>query len=112
MDVLMGNWRTLLDRIWDKTPDVEIVLISSIPRHDMSGDYNRRTLEYNSCLRQFAKENGCMYLDLHSYVQDQLGRLPDQYRFDDTHLDQTGCENWMRVMRYYAEYESEGGILE
>ena len=112
MDTMMGNWRILLTRIRDKSPKVEIALISSIPRHNMSGSYNRRTIEYNMNLRQLVKEYGGMYLDLHSYVQDHLGRLPDIYRFDDTHLNELGCTVWMKIMRYYARYESEGGILE
>ncbi len=111
MDTLIGNCRTILERIREKSPEIEIVWISSIPRFNRSGNYNTRTIEYNSCLRDFAKENNCMYLDLHSYVQDHLGRLPNGYRFDDTHLDETGCNVWMKVMRYYAQYESEGGIL-
>lgn len=118
MDVMMENWEIILNRIWEKTPDVEIVLMSSIPRYeqypslDTPDPYNQLTVAYNTNLRQFAKEHGCMFLDLHSYIQDHWGRLPEIYRIDETHLSELGCTNWMKIMRYYARYESEGGILE
>jgi len=118
MEAMMDDWRVILDRIWSESPDVEIVLITSIPRYEeypyrQSPDsYNPRTVEYNQHLRQFAKENGCMFLDLHSYVQDHWGRLSPTYKIDDTHLNEVACTYWMQVMRYYAQYESEGGILE
>lgn len=121
MDVMMDNWNTILNRIWKKSPDVEIVLVSSLPKyeekpylpHTKAPDaYNPLTLEYNAHLRQFAKEHGCMYLDLHSYVQDHWGRLSPTYKIDETHLNELGCTNWMKIMRYYAQYEFEGGILE
>jgi len=85
MDVMMENWKIILDRIWEKSPGVEIVLISSIPRYEEKpylqtpDSYNQVTVEYNRNLRQFAKEHGCMFLDLHPYIQDHWGRLPCTY---------------------------------
>ena len=118
MDVIMDNWRTMLDRIWEKSPGLDIVLISSIPKYvnspgqQSSGDYNAMTVEYNANLRQFAQENGCKFLDLHAYIEDQWGRMSIRYNVDNYHLNEQGCINWLKVMRYYAQYESEGGILE
>ena len=118
MDVMMDNWAEILDRIWEKSPGVEIVLISSLPKCverpylPISNSYNEITLQYNAALREFAREQGVMYLDLASYIQDHWGRLSPEYNIDETHLNELGCQVWMQVLRYYAQFESEGGILE
>lgn len=118
MDVMMENWGIIVDLIREKCPDMEIVLISSLPRYvdrpnPLKPDaYNQLTMDYNTNLRQFAGEHDCMYLDLHSYIQDHRGNLSVTYKIDDTHLNELGCATWMGIMRYFAQYESEGGILE
>lgn len=115
----MDNWTIMLERIREKSPDVEVVIISNIPQYadeaNCHGEtflaYNRKIQEYNEKLRQFAKENGCLFLDLHYYIQDHCGRTPKAYNLDGYHLNDEGYDNWMKMMRYYAQYELEGGTL-
>lgn len=114
-DVMIENWETMLNRIWEKSPDVQIVLLSSIPQYEENVHYtapeayNQMTIEYNARLRQFAKENGCMFIDLYAYVQDHWDRMPSMYNLDNYHLNKLGCLNWMKILRYYAQFETEGG---
>lgn len=120
MDYMMENWRIMMDRVVEKNPDVQVVILSSIPRFEKSphlekpDSYNPLTVEYNANLRQLAKEYGFLFLDLNPYFEDHWGRLSLTYKIDvdNTHLNKLGCAVWMKVMRYYAQYESEGGILE
>lgn len=121
MEDMLGYWQTMLDRIREKSPDVQFVLMSNIPRYNPSpkentveAQYNQEIVDYNIRLKQYAKEQGCLFLDLHSYIQDHWGRTPLMYKLsvDNTHLNELGCTNWMKVMRYYAQFESEGGTLE
>lgn len=117
-ETMMENWSIMLGRIWEKSPDAQIVMFSSIPKFSRNlhaGDakeYNEMTREYNRLLRQFAKENGCGFIDLYAYTQDHMNRMPAAYQLDDYHLNEAGCLNWMKIMRYYAQYELDGGILE
>lgn len=111
---IFDNWNTMVERIREKHPTVEIVLISNIPQfaEDKSLDgYNQKIVDYNEKLRQFAEENGCMYLDLCYYIQDHNGRMPEIYHQGSYHLNELGCLNWMKIMRYYVQYETEGGVL-
>lgn len=116
---LKENWVTLLDRIREKSPEVEIVLLSNIPLYGSDQDakntdftdYNQRIAEYNVWLKQFAEENNCLYLDLNYYVQDHNGRMPEIYSQGSYHMNEAGCLNWMKILRYYAQYELEGGKL-
>lgn len=117
--VFMKNWDIMLERIREKSPDVEIVIISNVPQY--SGNYNApdsfftqynsMIAAYNGKLRQFCAENGCMYLDLCYYIEDHCGRMAEKYNLDGYHFNDVGYDVWMTVMRYYAQYELEGGTL-
>ena len=116
---LHDNWEIMLERIREKSPDVELVLIANIPLYGNDSDarsekfqtYNTLIEEYNPWLRQFAEENGCMFLDLNYYVKDHNGRMPQIYNQGEYHMNEAGCLNWMKILRYSAQYELEGGTL-
>lgn len=118
---LLENWDIMLERIREKSPDVEIVLITNIPLYDEEPKstlndanikaYNDLIEEYNENLKQIAEENDCLYLDLCYYVQDHYNRMPEIYNQGSYHMNEAGCLNWMKILRYYAQFESEGGTL-
>ena len=116
---IWDNWNTMLQRIREKAPDVEIVLMSCIPlygndeaaRAENFIEYNTLITQYNADLKQFAADNGCMWLDLNYYVIDHNGRMPKIYNQGEYHMNEAGCLNWMKILRYYAQYELEGGTL-
>lgn len=115
------NWDILQERIREKNPNVEIVIISLLPEYDDEPRstlndasvkaYNELMVEYNGKLQQYAKENGFLYLDLSYYIQDHYNRMAAPYSLDHYHLNEAGCLTWMKVLRYYAQYELEGGTL-
>lgn len=118
-EIFFENWDIMLERIREKSPDVEIVIISNIPRYENEKEsrsehfirYNSLIAEYNEKLRQYCQENNCLYFDLYYYIQDHCGRMPKDYNLDGYHLNETGYHNWMKILRYYAQYELEGGTL-
>ncbi len=108
------NWTIMLERIREKHPDAELVLMSNIPEYDAAWgaeEKNRLIEEYNETLKQFAQDNGCLFLDLHYYVRDHYDRMPEIYSQGNYHMNEAGCLNWMKILRFYAEYESQGGTL-
>lgn len=118
-EIFFENWNIMLKRIREESPDVEIVMVSNIPQcanefESKQGHfikYNSLIAEYNTKLRDFAAENGCLYFDLHYYVVDHCNRMSKDYNLDGYHLNSTGYMQWMKLMRYYAQYELDGGIL-
>ena len=118
---LRDNWGVLLERIREKSPDVEIVLLSNVPLYDEepnsagNDDYinshNALVEEYNLWLKQFAQENNCMHIDLAYYVRDHRNQMPEIYNQGSYHMNEAGCLNWMKILRYYAQFELEGGSL-
>ncbi len=108
------NWTTMLERIRTQVPDIEIVVMSNTPQFPQEYNVDKKNdliEEYNENLRTFAGENGCMYLDLAYYIQDHYGRMPQSYNLDGYHMNETGNLVWMKILRFYAQYESEGGTL-
>lgn len=118
-EIFFENWDIMLERIREKSPDVDIVIISNIPQYASEPEsqsdhfikYNTLIEEYNIQMRQYCQENDCLYLDLYYYIQDHCGRMPGEYNLDGYHLNETGYHVWMKVLRYYAQYEREGGTL-
>ena len=113
-DTLMESWETLLDTIQRTCPDVELVVISNIPCLPDGGTpsgLNDFIADSNRQLRALAARKECGFLDLSAYVQDHRGRLPESYSYDCYHMNDAGSLTWMKVLRYYAQYESEGGTL-
>ena len=113
-DSLMDSWNTMLDRIAEKSPDLEVVIISNIPsftEKTTSLEINDFIAENNVQLRKLAADKGYGFLDLGYYIQDHYGRMPAIYSKDDYHMNAEGSLAWMRIMRYYAQYEHEGGTL-
>ncbi len=116
---IFENWDILLERIREKSPDVEIVMISNIPRYANRQEsrgklfitYNNQIAEYNEKMRQYCRENGCLYLDLYCYVEDHCGRMAQKYNLDGYHFNDEGYLNWIKIMRFSAQYELEGGTL-
>lgn len=113
-DSLMDSWNTMLDRITEKCPDVELVILSNIPcytERTTSPELNDFISASNIRLRALAAERGCGFLDLGYYIQDHYGRMSAIYSKDDFHMNDEGSLAWMRIMRFYAQYEQEGGTL-
>ncbi len=108
------NWTIMLERIREQHPDVEIVLMSNIPEYDPGWGAQEKNLlieEYNVQLKQFAADNDCLFLDLNYYCRDHYDRLPERYAQGNYHMNEAGCLNWMKILRFYAYYESQGGTL-
>lgn len=115
-DKIMENWDILLGRIFEKSPDVEIYLLSLIPRQVRQEPaenkrINKRILDYNVTLRSYAEEKGYKFIDLAYYAENHENAMALEYCQDDYHMNETGCIMWMQVLRYYAAFEKAGGIL-
>lgn len=113
------NWDVMCSRIRQASPDTEIVIISNTPRcRDIMDhlaipveEYNAMLKEDNAKLKQFCQEHGCFYLDLACYVEDHRGDMAAEYNRDGYHMNDLGYLQWVKLMRFYAEYELAGGRI-
>lgn len=111
---LREHWEQLLDLISQKSPEKELVLISNIPSYTDKQEwnpFNRNVAEFTPQLRLLAAERGCGFLDLGYYIQDHYGRMPKCYQKDEFHMNDAGSHVWSQLLRYYAQFEREGGTL-
>ena len=112
--LLMENWNTMLDRITEKSPDLEIVIISNIPCFTEEMEpirHNTAVSEATVQIRQLAADRGHGFVDLGYYIEDHCGRMAAVYSDDTYHMNTEGSLVWMQILRYYAQYETEGGSL-
>ena len=85
--------------------------LPGLPGEPTPDGLNAFIADFNIQLRQMCADRGFGFLDLSYYVEDHLGRIPAIYDKDAYHMNDEGSLVWMQVMRYYAQYEREGGIL-
>lgn len=105
----MGSWDIMLERILEKSPDMEIIIQSCVQEwFPDNGDNakNEKIDTYNGLLEEYAAEHGYRYWDIQKYVVDHTGRMATIYSLDKgIHLNQEGCIVWMHVLNHYAQME-------
>lgn len=107
----MANWDTLIGRIREKSPDVEIYIESILPSAS-SGQYggtkNDKIAQYNAELKRLAEEKNLHYVELGAYFEDSLGRLARIYSSDgDVHITETAVYKWSSILRLFAQRQTD-----
>ena len=104
----IDNWRTMLGRILEKSPDIKIYIQSMTPIYtggEVGGLNNKRADEFNQALQAFARENGYTYIDVASYMKDSTGGLAEKYCSDQyVHIRTEGAKVWVSVLRAFDGY--------
>ena len=111
IDGTMEKWDIFLEKIREKSPDVEIYIQSQTP---MWTDANLDLLNndnidlYNQELKEFAEESGCSFVNIAPYFKDSTNGLAQKYCNDKyVHMNFEGTTTWVKVLKAYAE-ELEG----
>lgn len=108
VDKTINNWRTMLGRILEKSPDIEIYIQSMTPiwtGGEKGGLNNKRADQFNQALETFARENGYTYIDVASYMKDSTGGLAAKYCSDNyVHITTEGAKAWVNVLRAFDGY--------
>lgn len=107
----MKNWDILIDRIWEKSPEVEIYIESILPSATGDRNYNgknEKISQYNRALKDFAQEKGLHYIEIGGYFEDSLGRLAAGYSSDgDVHITENAVYRWSDILRLFAQRQEE-----
>lgn len=104
----LSNYKTLVDRIKAKSPDVWIVVQSMTPMVDTStilGESlnNEIIKEYNERLLKLSIDNGWSFVDVASVMYDAQGvNLERSYCSDPdglgVHFTEAGCDAWINYL--------------
>lgn len=107
IDATIANWETMVKRLREKVPDIQIYIQSMTPiwTGGEKGKLNNTTADtFNEELKVFAEENDCIYVDIASYMKDATGGMATKYCSDSyVHLTELGAQVWIRVLKAFAE---------
>lgn len=106
----MDNWNTMIARIRELVPDIEIYIQSMTPvwtGGEKGGLNNPNADQFNEELKVFALDNNCTYVDIASYMKDATGGMAQKYCSDEyVHLTELGAQVWIKVLKSFAEGRS------
>lgn len=101
------TYKEVIDKIVEKSPDVEITVISvtyTLKGEGTKGLNNDNIAKYNVLLQEMAKENGWEYLDLCTPVSDGKGNLAEGYCSDGfVHLSKSAYARWEKELIKYEK---------
>ncbi len=103
IDKAINNWATLIQRIREKNPDIEIYIQSGTPIYKSGeiGDLNNANMDkYNVRLQAFAQQNGCHYIDIATPMKDSSNGLAEKYCSDKyVHFTDAACKLWIDILK-------------
>lgn len=115
----MANWAILVERLREKSPDLDIYIESCIPewRDNWADNSKNETIaECNRQLEAFCLENDVHFWNIWPYAVDHENKMPTTYLSPDgsnIHMNEQGCYSWMQALRAYAileELREEYGV--
>ena len=102
----------LLNRVLEKSPDLEIYLQSVFPivsTDIYNNSINERITAYNEKLELFAEEKGYHYVPVAPYLQDHIPGFALSYEQDEYHPSYEGVCAWIDALRAYAHIQQLKG---
>ncbi len=106
------KYKQLISNIKEKSPDVEIHIISMTYTLKGAGKgklKNDTIREFNVLLQDMAKENGWGFLDMATPLADENGDLAAAYCSDGyVHQSRAAYDVWSTVIRDYARAQLDG----
>lgn len=106
------KYKQLISNIKEKSPDVEIHLISMTYTLKGAGKgklKNDIIREFNVLLQDMAKENGWGFMDMATPLSDENGDLAANYCSDGyVHQSREAYDVWSTVIRDYARAQLDG----
>lgn len=109
LDGSIENMRTLIGRILEKSPDVQIYVQSATPRIAAmtSRPTNRMIFDYDLKLYELCVSEGWHYVDVASVMRDENGNLYDEYCSDaptmGMHFTDKACQIWVDYLKTHAQ---------
>lgn len=107
LDVVCEDYKTLIDKIREVNPKIEIHIISMTPVYEgvHSGNLSKDGIpEYNRMLKALASDNGYGYVNLYSALANSDGNLIPGYCSDEYvhHSKSAYSVPWNQVLYRYA----------
>jgi lysophospholipase L1-like esterase len=99
-EMILGTYSQILDRIKSDSPETKVFVESLLPR---AHSYAKRIQEFNIRLKELAKSQGAVFIDLYPKFADAKGDLRADLNNDHLHLLAPGYALWAEVLHLYLE---------
>ena len=100
------RYALIIDRVREKSPEVEIYLQTCTPRYAFPGvftEFNEKFDQFNAQMTEMALQKDCYVVDVAAYIKDHINGMAKGYSLDwDAHMNEEGSIIWMNVLRAYA----------
>jgi len=107
-DVIIDNWRTMIDCVKLKCPQTKIFIHSVLPINNSFGRYKKligkekQILNLNKELKKMAKSKGVTFINLYPYYLDSTKKvLKAEYTRDGLHLTPEAYTIWANMDRKF-----------
>lgn len=106
-DLFIDKYKKVIDAVKDINPKCMIYIESIIPvTEKVSNEHqyinNAKIKEYNSLIKEMAKEKGAYYLNVQEALVNANEVLPDEAATDGIHLNRKYCEKWMEYLKNHT----------
>lgn len=104
VEYILENYRLILRRIREASPQTEIFIQSVLPTEDEvhTTRKNRDIMEINRGLQQIAEKEGLTYIDLFTPFATSENKLNMNYSIDGLHLNGEGYLLWKELAEPYV----------
>ena len=105
VDHVLGNYKTILDRITAGSPLTKVYIQSVLPTEDAihTTRSNADIILINSQLQEICKQRGLIYIDLFTPFATGDHKLNLDYSIDGLHLNGKGYMLWKEHIKKYVE---------
>lgn len=105
-DSVYGLYVKLIDKIRTEMPDTKLYVQSCLPINITTmftglKDKDGEVVKLNSMVAALAEDKGFTFIDLHSAMADENGKMPKAYSNDGLHLLGEGYLKWREVIAPY-----------
>lgn len=101
IDSYERNVREILERILSESPETSITIQSIIPVNNKEYNVsfkNEDIDKFNNVLENISEDKELEYIDLHPALEDDEGKLIEEYTNDGIHLIGAGYNAWMELI--------------
>ena len=105
LDELEESWKTVIQSIKDRCPEIQIYIQSGTPVHEDIGRFSKQNmLDYNEMLKNVCEELGLVYVDIARGMADENGYMPVKLMNNNEHFNNNGCVIWIDNLRDSQSY--------
>ena len=103
-EVIIGNYRKIVDRILQQSPTTKLFVQSLLPTNNKFTQFKNHQnktsliLAVNNELKQMCEDKKITYINLYDAFIDGNGRLSEQFTNDGLHLTGAGYLRWKNIL--------------